>query len=168
MNPNQPSPMVRMWLLLVLIIVIIGAGFYYYFAIYRQKSISATPTPTSTPALTSSAKVSPSASASASTSLIYANSTYGFTLTFPASWAGYKMKEKVFVDSVITYYINIPTTDETAIATDSNDAGYDSPFAITVYTLAQWDALQTQEGPIDTLIAKNATYAFGWSQAMRL
>jgi len=161
MNPNQPSPMVRMWLLIVLIVVIIAAGLYYYFAIYNQNSASTTAT--ASPVASSSAKTSsPSPSA---TTLTYTNTTYGFTLTFPASWKGYKMKEKVFTDSVITYYVTVPTTDPSAVASDSNDAGYYSSFAITVYTLAQWDTLQAQEGPRDTLITKNTTYAFGWSQA---
>lgn len=163
MNPTQPSPMIRTWLLLVLIIVVIGAGLYYYFAIFNQKSTS--PTSSSTPTLTPSTQASPKASASASTSLIYTNSTYKFSLTFPASWKGYKMKEKVFTGEVITYYVTIPTNDPSATASDSNDAGYYAPFAISVYTLAQWDAVQAEEGPKPDLITKNATYAFGWSQA---
>lgn len=169
MNQQTPSvnkpPIMRPWILIVLVLVIIGAGLYYYFAIYSQKSTSTTPVATSTPTLSPSSKASSSPSASAATSLTYTNSTFGFTLTFPASWAGYKMKEKVFTDSVMTYYITFPTTDSGAVASDINDAGYYSPFAISVYTLAQWDAIQAEEGPKPDLITKNATYAFGWSQA---
>jgi hypothetical protein len=159
--PQPKSPILRPWLLIVLILVIIGAAAYWWFAIRNVAAPEATVTPSTSPTTSPKITVSPSAASS----LTYTNSAYGFTLTFPATWKGYKLKEKVFTGSVITYYINIPTTDSSAVASDESDAGYYSPFAITVYTLAQWGALQAEEGPKDTLITQNDTYAFGWSQA---
>lgn len=101
-----------------------------------------------------------------STDLTYTNTaTYGFTLTFPAAWKGYKFKEAAISGSTMTHYVEIPTTDAAATGDSTADAGYYSPFAISVYTLAQWATVEASEGPKDTLITKNATYAFAWSHA---
>ncbi len=100
-----------------------------------------------------------------STDLTYTNSTYGFTLTFPAAWKGYKFKEANLSGITMTYYVEIPTTDKNATGDSTADKGYYSPFAISVYTLDQWATVEASEGPKDTLITKNTKYAFGWSQA---
>jgi len=101
----------------------------------------------------------------ASTDLTYTNAQYGFTLTFPATWDGYKMKTATIEGATATYYINIPTTDTSFQGDTSSDAGYYSPFVITVYTLDQWKAAQAAEGPKDTLIKQSDKYVFAWSQA---
>lgn len=101
----------------------------------------------------------------ATTSLTYTNAQYGFNLTFPSTWKGYKMKEATIEGITATYYINIPTTDTSFQGDTSSDAGYFAPFAISVYTLDQWTAAQAAEGPNDTLIVKGDTYVFAWSQA---
>ena len=163
---NQPKSNLK-WLLIVLAIVIIGGGLYYYFGIYKgsKTTVTASPTPTKSTVASPSAKNSPTSSPTKSPSdLTYTNTKYGFTLTFPATWEGYKMKEANLDGAVITYYVNMPTKDNTE--EDSTQfASYFSPFAITVYTLDQWNTLEGSEGPHDTLITKSATYAFGWSHA---
>lgn len=127
-----------------------------FFGVNVHKSKTATP----------STSTSTATSKPTSTDLTYTNSTYGFTLTFPATWKGYKMKEAKLTGEVITYYVEVPTKDANFSAGDSvEDANYYSPFAISVFTLAQWNAVQSEEGPHDTLIVKNNTYAFAWSQA---
>ena len=169
---NQPPPINRPqiiapWLLVVLIIVVLAGGGYFVWYFWNKsqtKIISPPTTTTTTPSPTTT--TTPSASTSTTTTdQTYTNSPYGFTLTFPASWKGYKMKEANFPDSVITYYINIPTTDTSATSDETAEAGYYSPFAITVYTLDQWIQVESSDGPKDTLITKNDQYAFGWSQA---
>lgn len=99
------------------------------------------------------------------TDLTYTNPAYGFTLTFPATWKGYKIKEAVFEGSSQAYYISIPTTDSSFKGDTTADAGYYSPFVISVYTLDQWQTAQAAEGPKDTLIKQNDKYVFAWSQA---
>jgi len=108
---------------------------------------------------------STSTSTTTSTDLTYTNSTYGLTMTFPAAWKGYKFKEANLEGATITYYVEVPTTDKSATGDSTADAGYYSPFAISVYTLDQWNTVEASEGPKDTLITKNDQYAFGWSQA---
>ena len=105
----------------------------------------------------------PTAAATA-TDLTYDNATYGFTMTFPATWKGYKMKESDF-EGVMTYYINMPTTEASAAGDTTADAGYFSPFAVSVYTLADWNTIESGDGPKATLITKNDQYAFAWSPA---
>ncbi|OGD57129.1 hypothetical protein A2V71_01695 [Candidatus Berkelbacteria bacterium RBG_13_40_8] len=100
-----------------------------------------------------------------SADLTYTNSTYGFTMTFPADWKGYKFKEATLEGITQTYYVEIPTTDKNATGDSTADKGYYSPFAISVYTLDQWAEVEASDGPKDTLITKDAKYAFGWSQA---
>ena len=107
----------------------------------------------------------PTTATSTSTDLTYTNTDYGFTLTFPAAWKGYKFKEASLEGITMTYYVEVPTTDKNATGDSTADAGYYSPFAIGVYTLAQWAVVEASEGPHDTLITKNDQYAFGWSQA---
>lgn len=99
------------------------------------------------------------------TDLTYTNSTYGFTMTFPAAWKGYKFKEANISGATMTYYVEIPSTDASATGDSTADKGYYSPFAISVYTLDEWATVEASEGPKDTLITKNTKYAFGWSQA---
>lgn len=157
------QPAVAKWLWITLIIVAVLGGFFlaWYLLIGPGKTpvattTIATPTPTPTPATT----------LPATTDLTYANTTYGFTLTFPATWKGYKMKEATLEgDGTATYYINVPTTDKSVIGDKSVDAGYYSPFAISVYTLDQWTAIEGLDSTMDTLIIKNDTYAFAWGQS---
>lgn len=172
---NQPQPMAPQegtskWLWIVLAIVILIAAGYFgwnWYSANKTESAATTTTPTTT--TTTTTKTTPSTTTSTTETattgnLTYTNDKYGFTLTFPSTWTGYKMKEATLTDSVITYYINVPTTDKTFTGDSVQDTGYYSPFVITVMTSAQRDALNP-EGPNDQLIIKNDQYAFGWSQA---
>lgn len=100
---------------------------------------------------------------SAAANLVYTNAQYGFTLTLPGTWDGYKMKPATIDGTTANYYVNVPSAG--AIGDTTADAGFYAPFALSVYTLDQWATAQAAEGPKDTLIIKNATYAFAWSQA---
>lgn len=158
--PTPPKqPLVTPWLLIVFIIVLLAGGGYLGWYFYNQ---SKTPTTTETPEVTEPTTTTPTATTA--TPLTYTNSTYGFTMTFPATWKGYKMKEATIAGATVTYYVNFPTTDATATESITADKGYYSPFAVSVYTLDQWTAAQA-ETVKPTLITKNTTHVFGWSQA---
>lgn len=159
-KPNQPA--VTKWLWITLIIVAILSGFFvaWYLLLGPGKTTEVI-TPVVAPTTTTKTTTT-----TTPTDLIYTNTTYGFTLTFPATWKGYKMKEISFPGETATYYINMPTTDKSAeVANTTYDAGYFAPFAISVYTLDQWVTVEAAEGSKDTLIIKNDTYAFAWSQS---
>lgn len=104
-------------------------------------------------------------SAHAKAQLTYNNPIYNFTLTFPSTWTGYKFKGVQLAGLRITYYIEVPTTDKTAIGDTYIDAGYYSPFAISVYTPQEWAQAATEEGPRDTLLIQGANYVFAYSKA---
>ena len=73
--------------------------------------------------------------------LVYENETYGFGLTFKASWAGYKFIEYINSESttVKTYYVCLPTTDSAWDESMSGiPKGYASLFVMGVYTKAEW------------------------------
>jgi len=144
-----------LWLWIVIIIGLIGVASYFawYFFLQNKTQDVVLETTNEQPV---SAENKP---------IIYTNDTYGFTLSFPVSWKGYKMKEVNFPDSTQTYYINVPTKDQSATSNSTAEAGYFSPFEITVYTLPQWTEIEKFDGPKDTLIAKSEKYAFGWSHA---
>lgn len=94
------------------------------------------------------------------------NDTYGFTYVRPASWGACKVKEAKLTGITDTFYVEIATKDANFAAGDQvQDAGYYSPFAISVYTPAQWAEVEASEGPHDTKITSNNDYVFAWSQA---
>jgi hypothetical protein len=74
--------------------------------------------------------------------LVYENTTYGFGLTFKASWAGYKFIEASNSGSttVKTYYVALPTTDK-KWSEPGIPAGYASLFVMGVYTKEEWAKL---------------------------
>jgi hypothetical protein len=97
--------------------------------------------------------------------LVYKNSTYGYEMTFPATWA-YKLFPIKEEDGVTAaYYVAVPTTDTTSDETSMGiDKGYLSLFAITVYTPAQWDTASKAEGPKPTVAIQNANYVITYSK----
>lgn len=108
----------------------------------------------------------PKTSTTTSTDITCTNDTYGFTYTLPTDWKVCKSKEATFDGSVKTYYIQIATTDSNFTAGDEiQDAGYYSPFAITVYTPAQWAEVEAEGGPAGQKITENSNYVFTWNQA---
>jgi hypothetical protein len=93
---------------------------------------------------------------------LYKNTKYGFSLTFPQAWAGYKIFEKDFGDS-IALYVAIPTTDKAWTESGPVDKGYASLFAIAVYTKAKWETAKVAEGPKPTYLGTYQDYVITWS-----
>lgn len=100
---------------------------------------------------------------SAENPLVYKDTKYGFQITFPEAWAGYKFFEKN-IDGAIVFYLGLPTTQAGWTGTGV-DAGYSSMFAISVYTKAQWATASAEEGPKPTKLGEKGDYVFAWSQA---
>jgi len=87
--------------------------------------------------------------------IVYTNSTYGFTLTFPQTWKDYTTKSR--------------TIDWGTLGTnDSIDFGFsvqDSLFNISVHSKSQWQKLESEEGPTPTYLGENSKYVFGYAIA---
>lgn len=95
----------------------------------------------------------------------YTNSKYGFTMTFPDVWKGYRVFESQLADGTISLYVAVPTTDATW-KEENIDSGYATIFAIGVLTPAQWTDVQAQGGPVEeTYLTKNSNYVFTSSSA---
>jgi hypothetical protein len=95
--------------------------------------------------------------------LVYKNTDYSFQITFPTTWATYKLIPTKAEEGVTAgYYVALATTD-TSYIDSSGEKGYDSLFAISIYTLDQWAAAQPQEGPKPTLAVKNDKYVIAYS-----
>ena len=108
-----------------------------------QSEVSATVTPT--------AKVDPYA---------YANSKYGFSLTFNSKWEGYELVEKASDDSTALAYLYacVPTADKTW---KDEKAGMFCPFAITVVKASGRTAFeQANEPRVPSYITSSSSYAF--------
>jgi len=100
---------------------------------------------------------------SAENPLNYKNTQYGFQITFPKTWAGYKFFEKN-IDGAIVFYLGLPTS-QAGWTSTGVDAGYSSLFAIDVYTKAQWATVSAEEGPKPVKLGEKGDYVFAWSQA---
>jgi hypothetical protein len=97
---------------------------------------------------------------------VYKNTQYGFQLTFPESWKGYKFYAQSIDGTTQTWYVELPTTDANYVKAEStHEAGYYSLFAISAYTQDQWAALQGEEGPKPTQIGTSGNYVFAYSPA---
>lgn len=96
--------------------------------------------------------------------LVYKDTTYGFQITFPATWA-YKLFPKKAEEGVTKiYYVAIPTTDATIDESSSGvDKGYASLFAVSIFTPSQWDEANKVGGPMPTLAIKNTSYVIAYS-----
>lgn len=94
----------------------------------------------------------------------YTNADYGFSLAFPETWSGQKAVKKSVEGTTSTYYFGLPTTD-TTWSDPSDEPGFASFFAISVYTPAQWQALLAEEGAAKpTKLGEDGGYVFAWSQ----
>lgn len=96
--------------------------------------------------------------------LVYKSTTYGFQMTFPATW-NYKLFPTKAEDGVTAgYYVAIPTADVSIDESSMGvDKGYTSLFALSIYTPSQWDAASKAEGPKPTLAIQNASYVIAYS-----
>lgn len=93
----------------------------------------------------------------------YTNSEFGFQITLPNDWTGYKVLEKKVEGSTQTWYFELPTTDPVwKEASSTNEAGYVSLFAISAFTDSEWDEMINAGGPTDTEIIKIGNYTFGY------
>lgn len=96
--------------------------------------------------------------------LVYKNATYGFQITFPATWNYKFFPAKADATNTASYYVALPTTDtaidETSLGVDK---GYASLFAINIYTPSQWDTLNNAGNPESTLAIKNTNYVIAYS-----
>jgi hypothetical protein len=120
--------------LVLAVIVGLGYGGYYYW----------TKAKTETPAVTETA------------TLVYDNTAYGFTLEFPATWAGYVTKDRTL------------SWGDLSMSVESVDFGFTAQdcFNIGMYDKAVWEKLLTEEGPKPAKIGENDKYVFGYSPAM--
>lgn len=100
---------------------------------------------------------------------IYKNTKYGFQMTFPESWKGYRLFEVTTSwgsnGTATTFYISLPTTSKTW-KEDGISSGYASVFAMSIFSHSQWDKISVEEGPKPTYINKNSqnVFAYGYAQ----
>ena len=85
---------------------------------------------------------------------IYRNEEYGFELTFPERWQGYKVVEEDSVWGIKT--ISFQLEREESLVSDNEY--YGSIFKITILSKDQWKALQQEEGPTPAYITENDKY----------
>jgi hypothetical protein len=84
----------------------------------------------------------------------YANDEYGFSLTLPKAWEGYTVNKREFELSIGL----VPSL-------DFGFKDQESVFNVSMYTLAQWETIVKEEGPLPAEIGKNAKYVFAYSPA---
>lgn len=86
----------------------------------------------------------------------YHHSTYGFSLTFPSTWTGFTATSRN-----IEWGAPIGST-------DSIDFGFpaqESIFNISIFTPAQWTALQSLGGPMPSYLGENSQYVFAYDMS---
>lgn len=168
---------VLFWINIILIIILIALasfiGWKQYLQPYLSKNNSNKTQPTAkvennldTTAPLNSKDSTDSISANGgdstqtNTDLTYTNTKYGFTLTLPSTWNGYKVTQTNDLDSTDKYEFSLPTTDPTWV-----DGKFASQAILVVYTPAQWQLLQQSNGPVPTLIDQSSQYVFAYSSA---
>lgn len=97
--------------------------------------------------------------------LVYKDTTYGYQITFPATWAYKLFPSKAEEGETAGYYVAVPTAD-TAIDEVSMgiDKGYASLFAISIYTPSQWELVGAENGIKPDIAAQNANYIVAYSK----
>ncbi|PIZ01119.1 hypothetical protein COY62_00290 [bacterium (Candidatus Howlettbacteria) CG_4_10_14_0_8_um_filter_40_9] len=94
----------------------------------------------------------------------YTNSQYGFELTLPDTWKDYGTTDEIIEGGTKTISIGLPRKEVSTAFEMGFVKYYDSPMAIGVYTIKQWEEAQSAEGPKSQKIGENSGYVFGWSQ----
>lgn len=87
--------------------------------------------------------------------IVYKNSKYGFSLTFPQTWKGYATKSRTLNWGLFG-------------TSDSVDFGFsvqDSLFNISVHSKKQWQQINSEEGPKPAYLGENSQYVFGYATA---
>lgn len=160
---------------IVIAVAVIGAlvGGYFVFkkkpktdiSTTQSETVSTAPQTTPTPEKTSETKpvvketpAPAKEEAKVPQAIVYKNSTYGFSLTFPDSWKDYKAEAGSNNQATASFDFKLPAKDTTF----GNPV---SLFAISVYTKDQWSAVQADEGPKPTLIKEGATHVFAYDNA---
>ncbi len=86
--------------------------------------------------------------------IAYKNDEYGFILTLPKAWEGYTVSKREFELSIGL----VPSL-------DFGFKDQESVFNVSMYTLAQWDKIVSEEGPLPAEIGKNSKFVFAYSPA---
>lgn len=166
------------WAIFLTVIIMAGAtyGAYYYYLNPKysnekkdlQNQIDQLNKQVADQKKTNTATTATSTKSTATTTtsnLVYNDSTYGFSLTFNDKWTGWKVKPAKLDGIIATYYFEVPTTDSSWGSSETNDSGYASVFALSVWTKAEW--AQTLSDPMqgETKISETDDYVFSWSSA---
>lgn len=171
---HYKSGLASVWAVLITMVIMLGlaGGGYYY--LNKQNESKKTDLQNQITELEKqiallkkpAATASTSASTTPATGLVYENKTYNFSLTFDTKWSSWKIKYAKIDGSTATYYVEVPTADANYAKEElTHDAGYASMFALSVYTPAEWTAVQSGELNTDTKLKENANYVFAWSHA---
>lgn len=152
------------WVAFIVIVVLIGGialGYWYANKNKTKEEAVITPTPTISITASKSASASPTPSASKDWK-DFSNDEYGFSLRLTDNWQNYQWQEENPNDGTATKWFRfyIPTNDSNYASGEM--PGYANPFVISVYTKAQWNALD-KSGPHDTYIAENDNYVIAFS-----
>lgn len=94
----------------------------------------------------------------------YTNSQYGFELTLPEEWKEYGTTDEIIEGGTKTIYFGLPRKEVNTSFEIGFIKYYDSPMAIGVYTIKQWEEAHAAEGPKSQKIGEKGGYIFGWSQ----
>jgi hypothetical protein len=149
--------------LLVFAIVLIGALSYLVWAQNTASDAtdySAAMTKKTTTSTPSTSSTTPSTTKTDDTDSwkTYADSDYGFTLTFGDLWKGYKVKKfNGVTGALMTYSFTTPFSG--IEASDINDAGYYALFTVTVRTKDQYNALENK----GVLLGTSSSYVFTYA-----
>lgn len=87
--------------------------------------------------------------------IVYTNSTYGFTFTFPQTWREYTTDDRILDWGLFG----------TSNSIDFSLSDQDSLFNVSVYTKSQWQKIQSEGGPAPTYLGENDQYVFGYATA---
>jgi len=151
------------WIAFIIIITLIVGGAAGYW--YSKKSSKTAPQPTTSPTISPTATKTTTSSPTPTASKDwkdFSNDQYGFSLRLTDNWQNYRWQEENPNDGSATKWIRfyVPTTDPNYA--DGAMPGYANPFVISVYTPAQWAAVD-MNGPHDTYIGENDKYVIAYS-----
>ncbi len=133
-------------IIIILTIILIGIGVYLFSKGNKSNNISENPT---------SISVQPT-----TTGEIYTNTEYGFQVTIPNSWKGYKM-ETLKSNSETIFSFELPTTDKNQLL---NKNGYYVIHQIVATPIAQWKEEMKNANPNEPdfcpSLGQNKNYEF--------
>lgn len=87
--------------------------------------------------------------------IVYSNSQYGFSLTFPQTWKGYTAKNRTLNRGSFG----------TSNSVDFGFSAQDSLFNVSIHTKSQWQQIKSEEGPSPTYLGEDNQYIFGYATA---